>query len=61
MSTSYKAQLDNLKGKYIIKFVTTNYDYFKFVENACQKAIDENDKVKKEMKDNEICYSKRNY
>lgn len=61
MSTSYKAQLDNLKGKYIIKFVTTNYDYFKFVENACQKAIDENDKVKKEMKDNEICYSRRNY
>lgn len=50
MSTSYKAQLDNLKGKYIIKFVTTNYDYFKFVERACQKAIDENDKVKKERK-----------
>lgn len=59
MSTSYKAQLDNLKGKYIIKFVTTNYDYFKSVENACQKAID--GKVKEEMKDNEICYSKRNY
>lgn len=52
MSTSYEAQLDNLKGEYIIQFVTTNYDYFKFVERACQKAIDENDKVKKEMKDN---------
>lgn len=50
MSTSYEAQLDNLKGEYIIQFVTTNYDYFKFVENACQKAID--GKVKEEMKDN---------
>lgn len=48
MSTSYEAQLNNLKGEYIIQFVTTNYEYFKFVEKACQKAIDENDKVKKE-------------
>lgn len=52
MSTSYEAQLDNLKGEYIIQFVTTNYDYFKFVERACQKVIDDNDKAKKEMKGN---------
>lgn len=50
MSTSYKAQLNNLKGEYIIQFVTTNYDYFKSVEKVCQKAID--GKVKEEMKDN---------
>ena len=50
MSTSYEAQLDNLKGEYIIQFETDNYEYFKFVENACRKAIDDNDKVKRRFK-----------
>lgn len=40
MGTSYKAQIDNEKGKYEIQFETTNYDYYKMVERACQKAID---------------------
>lgn len=44
MSTSYNAQLDNKNGKYTIQFETSNYDYFKIVEKACQKAIDKKDK-----------------
>ena len=44
MSTSYNAQLDNANGKYTIQFETSNYDYFKIVEKACQKAIDKKDK-----------------
>jgi hypothetical protein len=40
MGTSYKVQIDNEKGKYEIQFETTNYDYYKMVERACQKAID---------------------
>ncbi len=49
MSTSFNSQLLNNEKKYKIQFETDNYDYFKFVEKACQKAIDENDKAKKEM------------
>lgn len=45
MSTSYNAQIDNKNGKYSIQFETSNYDYFKFVEKACQKAIDKRDKA----------------
>lgn len=45
MGTSYKAQIDNEKGKYEIQFETTNYDYYKMVERACQKAIDKKDKA----------------
>ena len=44
MSTSYNAQLDNKNSKYTIQFETSNYDYFKIVEKACQKAMDKNDK-----------------
>ena len=44
MSTSYNAQIDNKNGKYTIQFETSNYDYFKLVEKACQKAIDKRDK-----------------
>ena len=40
MGTSYKVQIDNEKGEYKIQFETTNYDYYKIVERACQKAID---------------------
>ena len=45
MSTSYNAQIDNENGKYTIQFETSNYDYFKLVEKACQKAIDMKDKA----------------
>ena len=44
MSTSYKAQINNAEGKYSIQFETSNYEYFKLVEKACQKAIDKRDK-----------------
>ena len=44
MRTSYNAQIDNENGKYTIQFETGNYDYFKLVEKACQKAIDKRDK-----------------
>lgn len=43
MATSYKAHTDNQSGKYEICFETTDYDYFKMVERACQKAIDKKD------------------
>lgn len=45
MSTSYNAQLDNKHKEYSIQFKTNNYEYFKFVERACQKAVDKNDKA----------------
>lgn len=45
MPTSYNAQIDNKNGKYSIQFETGNYDYFKIVEKACQKAIDKKDKA----------------
>lgn len=45
MATSYNAQIDNKNGKYSIRFETGNYDYFKIVEKACQKAIDKKDKA----------------
>ena len=45
MSTSYNAQIDNENGKYTIQFETGNYEYFKLVEKACQKAIDKRDKA----------------
>lgn len=45
MGTSYKVQIDNEKGEYKIQFETTNYDYYKIVERACQKAIDIKDEV----------------
>ena len=45
MSTSYNAQIDNENGKYTIQFETSNYEYFKLVEKACQEAIDRRDKA----------------
>lgn len=44
MSTSYNAQLDNVKEEYRIQFQTNDYEKFKFVESACQKAVDKNNK-----------------
>ena len=44
MRTSYNAQIDNKNGEYSIQFETSNYDYFKLVEKACQKVIDKRDK-----------------
>lgn len=51
MSTSYKAQINNVDGKYEIQFETCNYDYFKMVERACQKAIDKDKKDKAILKE----------
>lgn len=45
MTTSYNAQINNKEGKYSIQFETSNYDYYKMVEKACQKAIDKKDKA----------------
>ena len=45
MTTSYNAQIDNKNGKYSIQFETGNYDYFKLVERACQKAVDKKDRA----------------
>ena len=45
MKASYKAQIDNEKEEYKIQFETTNYDSYKMVERACQKAIDIKDEV----------------
>lgn len=45
MSTYYNAQIDRAHGKYSIQFETRNYDYYKMVEKACQKAIDMRDKA----------------
>ena len=45
MGTAYKAQIDNEKGEYKIQFKTTNYDSYKMVERACQKAIDMENEV----------------
>lgn len=50
MSTLFNTQLLNNEKKYKIQFETDNYKYFKFVENACRKAIDDNDKVKRRFK-----------
>lgn len=45
MATSYNAQIDNKNGRYTIQFETSNYEYFKMVEKACQKAVDKKDKA----------------
>lgn len=45
MNTAYNAQRNNADGEYTIQFQTGNYKFFKMVERACQKAIDENDKT----------------
>lgn len=38
MGTEWKSQIGD--GKYFIQFETNNYDYYKMVEKACQKAVD---------------------
>lgn len=43
--TGYNAQIDNKNGKYSIQFETNNYEYYKLVEKACQKAVDLRDKA----------------
>lgn len=44
MNTSYNAQLNDKYKEYKIQFETDNYEYFKMVEKACQKAVDKKDK-----------------
>ncbi len=44
MATNYNAQICNDEGKYLIQFETSNYEYFRIVEKACQKVIDLKDK-----------------
>lgn len=45
MTTTYKANIDNKKNEYTIQFETENYKYFKIVEKACRKVINEKGKV----------------
>ena len=51
MSTSFNSQLFNKEKMYKIQFETDNYDYFKFVEKACQKVIDNKDSRKEKLND----------
>lgn len=45
MRTAYNAHIDNKKDEYSIQFETGNYEYFKIVEKACQKAVIKKDKA----------------
>ena len=45
MATSYNAQICKGENDYRIQFQTDNYEYYKMVEKACQKAIDKKDKA----------------
>lgn len=45
MRTVYIAHIDSKKAEYSIQFETGNYEYFKIVEKACQKAINKKDKA----------------
>lgn len=53
MITAYKVRRDNLKCEYKIDFVTTNYNYFKLVEEVCQKVR------AYQLADDELEYKKR--
>lgn len=48
MSTSWKSQIGG--GVFRIQFETNNFNYYKMVEKACQKAIDEADKAKEKAR-----------
>lgn len=39
MRTAYNAHIDSKNSKYSIQFESGNYEYFKMVEKACQKAV----------------------
>lgn len=52
MSTSWKSQIGG--GLFSIQFETNNFDYYKMVEKACQKAIDEADKAKEKARSLQI-------
>lgn len=45
MRTTYEANINNKKDEYTIQFETGNYEYFKIVEKACQKAVRKKDKA----------------
>lgn len=45
MRTVYNAHIDSKKDEYSIQFETGNYEYFKMVEKACQKAVSKKDKA----------------
>ena len=45
MGTFYNAQINSKDGTYSIQFETSNRDYFKYVERACQRVLDERDKA----------------
>lgn len=44
MRTGYNAHIDSKSDEYSIQFETGNYEYFKIVEKACQKAMSKKDK-----------------
>lgn len=45
MRTEYNAHIDSKNSKYSIQFESGNYEYFKMVEKACQKAVSKRDKA----------------
>lgn len=45
MRTVYNAHIDSENSKYSIQFESGNYEYFKMVEKACQKAVSKRDKA----------------
>lgn len=45
MRTVYNSHIDNKKDEYSIQFESGNYEYFKMVEKACQKAVSKKDKA----------------
>lgn len=45
MRTTYEANINNKKDEYTIQFESGNYEYFKMVEKACQKAVSKKDKA----------------
>ena len=45
MRTTYEAHIDHKRNEYSIQFESGNYEYFKMVEKACQKAVKKKDKA----------------
>ena len=45
MRTTYEAHIDRKSDEYSIQFETGNYEYFKIVEKACRKVMNEECRV----------------
>lgn len=46
MAAWYNAQLLGSEGRYCIQFESSNYEYFKMVEKACQNAVDKSNEAR---------------